>query len=276
MLTVIDSDTTFIFNYFLSSSDIWWLRTSNLFAEDKLILESVSWLNDNIIQAAQNLLKKETNLSGLQSPLLGINYQFKAIKLTCGFVQILNLCSNHWVTVSNKVGGLVIRDNVYVFDSLMPNKVDMNMIKQVCSLLKSPSRSLFFNIVDVMRQQNSYDCGLHAVAAATDIVFAKDPVKSRWDFPRMRPHLLQCLEEGKISPFPVIAERPIRFGRRIKLGREIDVYCCCRMPYNSKESDGMIQCQMCLVWYHGHCVPINVEEYKHSNWHCTKCNELMT
>ena len=116
-LTAIDSDTTFIF---LSSSDIWWLRTSNLFAEDKLVLESVSWLNDNIIQAAQNLLKKETNLSGLQSPLLRINYQFKAIKLTCVFVQILNLCSNHWVTVSNKVGGLVIQDNVYLFDSLMP------------------------------------------------------------------------------------------------------------------------------------------------------------
>ena len=109
-LTAINSDTTFIF---LSSSDIWWLRTSNLFAEDKLVLESVSWLNDNIIQAAQNLLKKETNLSGLQSPLLGINYQFKAIKLTCVFVQILKLCSYHWVTVSNKVGGLVIQDNVY-------------------------------------------------------------------------------------------------------------------------------------------------------------------
>jgi len=36
-----------------------------------------------------------------------------------------------------------------------------------------------FNVVDVMRQRNLYDCGLHAVAAATDLVFRKDPAKSK-------------------------------------------------------------------------------------------------
>ena len=58
--------------------------------------------------------------------------------------------------------------------------MDLGMIKQVCTLVKSPSESLYFNILDVMRQQNSYDCGLHAIAAATVFVFQKDPVNLDW------------------------------------------------------------------------------------------------
>ena len=43
---------------------MWWLKDLGLFKDDKEILEGVSWLNDNIIQAAQDLLKQETDLDG--------------------------------------------------------------------------------------------------------------------------------------------------------------------------------------------------------------------
>ena len=54
----------------------------------------------------------------------------------------------------------------------------------------------FFNIVDTIRQRNTYDCGLHAIAAASDIVHCRDPAKSRWSLSHMRPHLIQCLIQG--------------------------------------------------------------------------------
>ena len=66
--------------------------------------------------------------------------------------------------MSNTVNDIVRQNDVYVYDSLLPNKVDLSVIKQVCSLVKSPSEHLYFNIVDVMRQRNSFDCGLHALA----------------------------------------------------------------------------------------------------------------
>jgi len=49
-----------------------------------------------------------------------------------------------------------------------------------------------FNIVDVMRQTNTYDCGVFAIAAATDIVYGKDPAMSKWNVFEMRSHLMQC------------------------------------------------------------------------------------
>ena len=63
----------------------------------------MSWLNNNIIKAAQNLLRIETNLFGSQSPLLGTNYHFIAINLTSGLLQILHVNGNHWVTVTKLV-----------------------------------------------------------------------------------------------------------------------------------------------------------------------------
>ena len=247
----------------------------HLVTEDRIILEGVSWLNDSIIQAAQDLIKKETDLDGLQTPLCGINFQFKPVNFRVGFVQILHVNSNHWIVVSNKLIDAVRKDDVYIYDSLVPRTIGSSVIKQVCCLMKSPAKKISFNVVDVMRQRNSYDCGLHAVAAATDIVFRKDPAKSQWDLQKLRPHLIHCLKRHKMTPFPVMAERRIRFACRVKSYSDVEIHCSCRMPYDCKEPDGMIQCHMCNVWYHGRCIAINIDDYKHCNWLCTECTSIM-
>ena len=113
--------------------------------------------------------------------------------------------------------------------------------------MKSPViKSISFNVVNVMRQRNSYDCGLHAVAAATDIVFRKDPAKSQWDLQKLRPHLIRCLKRHKMTPFPVMAGRRIHFACRVKSYSDVEIHCYL-IPYDCKESDGMIQCHMCNV-----------------------------
>ena len=63
-----------------------------------VILSPVAWLNDNIIAAAQELLKKQFNLSGLQPPSLGLTCAFE---IESGeFIQILHDGFGHWLTVS--------------------------------------------------------------------------------------------------------------------------------------------------------------------------------
>ena len=52
----------------------------------------------------------------------------------------------------------------------------------------------------------------------------------------------------------------------------MNVYCCCRMPYAPEhvKSDSipddevikMIQCNICLSWFHHSCVNLSIEEVK--------------
>ena len=153
------------------------MKHLNLVQEDKSVLEGTEWLNDSINHAAQSLLKRVCQIEGLQSPLLGS--RFKPIKGRKAFIQILNVNNNHWVTVSNKVGDLVFTDNVYVYDSLQHTRIAMTIKKQVCTFFKSTESYIFFNVVDMKRQNNTYDCGVFAITAATDIACGKDPAKSQ-------------------------------------------------------------------------------------------------
>lgn len=246
-----------------------------MYAEDKHILEGTAWLTDSIIQAAQKLLRKEKDLDGFQTPLLGANLQFKQVNISKGFLQVLHIHSNHWITVSNLLSGQVRKKDVYIYDSLMPKKISYSTVSQVCCFMRSPSKTLSFNVVDVMRQRNSHDCGLHALATATDIAFSKDPAKSQWEPTLMRPHLMNCLQQRKMAPFPVAKERRIPFGSRIKTYDDINIHCSCRMPCKSRETDPMIQCDLCRTWFHGRCINININEYKHQTWLCEKCDSLM-
>ncbi len=170
----------FVINALYIFSESWWLREFNLLKEDKAVLESTEWLNDKIIQAAQDLLQKKSDMDGFQNPLLGL--KFKPVKATSPFVQILNINNNHWVTVTNKVGDHVFNDNVFIYDSLLPHEITVTLKKQVCTFFKVATKQLTFNVVDVMKQKNSYeyDCEVFAIAVAADIVHGRNPVKSMW------------------------------------------------------------------------------------------------
>lgn len=250
------------------------MRDLNLLKEDKAVLESIEWLNDRIIQSAHNLLRKKSGIDGFQSPLLGL--KLKVIKARSPFIQIININNNHWVTVTNKLGDNVFNDNVYVYDSLLPLEITMSLQKQVCTFFKVSTKYLTFNVVDMMGQKNSYDCGLFAIAVATDIIHGRNPGKSRWSTPDMRPHLIQCLEKANITPFPITEEREIRFCRTLKFFRNIEVHCACRMPFDPNEDGGdMIKCNLCGIWFHQRCISDVIENVKNSNWFCNSCSCLM-
>lgn len=73
--------------------------------------------------------------------------------------------------------------------------------------------SLRVDICHVAIQEGSNDCGLFAIAYATELAHGGDPAKVVYSQGEMRSHFIKCLENGIPTPFPrelelVRTERP--------------------------------------------------------------------
>ena len=245
--------------------------------EDYKILRGNDWINDNIIYAAQSILKQQFGVDGLQSTQCGRNLSFRVIPRNAKYVQLLHANDNHWITVSNidfyaKKG---IQDRALIFDSCVPMKIGHNVKMQICAFVRPATDVFRFDVLNIMPQHNSYDCGLFAIANATALLHGTNPVRCVWDTSIMRRHLVKCLEKKIMEPFPVLRERRVPFGSAVKHSEEEAIHCLCRMPYE-KSSVDMIQCSLCKIWYHSSCINIaSVDDYKTKRWFCVKCDCLM-
>ena len=125
-------------------------------------------LNDGLIDAASKMLRKQfPDVRGLQSPVIGESLSFRVTEPP--FVQMLHVGGNHWMTV-------VVVDNtlVRVYDSLYRN-VGTCVASQTASMMKSDSDYLIFQIETTQIQQGGADCGLFAIAYATEFCFGNNP-----------------------------------------------------------------------------------------------------
>ena len=94
-----------------------WLPTLNLhISEQDILLSPTAWITDTIVNAAQNMLKKQfPSISGLQDVALGlVNFNIQ----TGEFVQILHTAEGHWLAISTL--GLHHPD-VNIYDSVYLN-----------------------------------------------------------------------------------------------------------------------------------------------------------
>ena len=188
----------------MSAGDRTWLKNElyTLNNKERETIESpFGWLNDNVISAAQMLLLQQfPHMSGLQPPTLA---QAMAFQVHRGeFVQILCIQGNHWCTVSS-VGcddGVV---NVY--DS-MYSSVSFTTIYVIASLLFTSTLKLKIRMMDVGRQTNGSNCGVLSIAFAYDICSGNNPCKAKYNHKSIRQHLLSCLEECRLSRFPLVGE----------------------------------------------------------------------
>ena len=241
-----------------------WIQDHNLFDSDKKILLSPhSYLNDNLTNAAQKLLKKSfPALPGLQGAQLGI----MAFDIQRGkFIQILHDGRDHWLLIST-VG--VKHPTVQVYDS-MYQSIGSHTKKQIASLLHTDSSDIKIHMINTQRQTGGSDCGLFAIAFATAIAFGLQPEDYCFNQAKMREHLIRCLEAGKMF-FPY--SRPRRRVNRVKATFSVPIYCSCRMPDVFKAA--WIECTKCKTWYHsGTCakVPQEVLRNKRSPWFCSDC-----
>jgi len=200
------------------------LWTEGLTCKDKSVLLGGHWLNDDLINKAQELLKREfPYVGGLQPVALGMTMAFS---IEPGeFVQILHTGHGHWITIST-IG--CIHPEVQVYDSLVPAPTS-NLFRQVATLLATANTSISLKYVDVTMQNGSADCGLFAIAFATALINGCDPSQLFFDQAKMRHHLAKCIMAGKMSEFPV---KKCDKERR---------NCYCRLP----AFGDMIQCTKC-------------------------------
>ena len=102
-----------------------------------------SWMvNDNLIVAAQNLLKKQSSMPGFQDTCLG---QSMCFEIQQGeFIQILHDGHSHWLMVS----GAITEDGVqeiHVYDSMYAT-VGIYTKKQIASIVSSSVKLKMMNV----------------------------------------------------------------------------------------------------------------------------------
>ena len=110
--------------------------------------------------------------------------------------------------------------------------------------------------------------GIYAVAFLTDLCHRLDPASCQYASSKeLRQHLIECFEEGRMSPFPSTSRSK---GR--PMIKDLHIYCHCRLPYvlehktkrevQADEDKHMIQCDLCNNWYHITCVSLTTDEFR--------------
>lgn len=164
---------------------------------DKEDILSGKKLDDRTINIAQGLLKRQfKELTGLRSTLLQAREPPKEDNDHCK-IQIVHSRGDHWIVASTI---LATENEVKVYDSLY-RTIDRNtraIIKNIFPSSASPE------IIQINRQTGGVDCGVFAIAISTALAFYQDPSGIKFDQPAMRPHLVRCLEKGKLTLFPSI------------------------------------------------------------------------
>lgn len=168
-------------NHGKESTSNQWMEVDNIHLkqEDKQILMSEDmWLNDNIINAAQRLLKYQFNyIGGFQDTLLQSKLQFSIENGE--FIQILNKNNNHWILVTNV--GTEQFSYVRIVDSLGSKHLPLEIQNIIASMLHTPSPEIKLKFDDVQQQNDLNSCGLFAVAFATSLCFGKSVSTSNFE-----------------------------------------------------------------------------------------------
>ena len=124
-------------------------------------------LTDRHINAASMMLQRQfSEVRGLQNTVLGQNLSFRVIEPP--FVQILHVDNNHWVTI------ICIDD-----EGVRQCVSDTDVTIQAASMMKSSSDYISFRVENTQIQKGGIDCGLFAVAYATEFCFGNCPERYR-------------------------------------------------------------------------------------------------
>ena len=174
---------------------------------DKCLLQGGYWLNDRLINAAMTLLRNETyekNIGGHQDVIIADDQGFHCSDSGQGFVQIVNVRGNHWVTVSNLLntpGITCVYDSLHAL-SIKPKEerisYPMNVDHALCQI--SRREKSFTMVVENVQQQNrGEDCGLFAITYAALLCADQDPAKAVINQNIMRQELLHSLLDMDIT-----------------------------------------------------------------------------
>ena len=260
-----------------------WIPALELYFNDKQVLMSTRWVNDNIVSVAQQLLKQQCQgkVFGWASPQCSrrsVPDKFPPVPEHSLFVQILNIGGCHWLTTTNIDTNIKYASSgantVRIYDSGMSLNIPLSTQLDICQFWKPSADRVCFDIMNVEKQPNSFDCGIYALAFATELVFGQDPALCEFKAEEMRSHLIQCFEKQKIECFPRRGTRTIRLGKRVRKSVSVDIFCSCRLPNNP--SLPMVLCNRCRRWFHMDCEVKSTTPPKGSKFTCIQCQESLS
>ena len=129
-------------------------------------------------------------------------------------------------------------------------------------------------IEPVQQQTGGIDCGLFAIVYITSLLNGQDPSLMQYHQPSLRPHLLKCLRQERMTPFPSTSQQSIK--QFTKQQFNVELYCGCHMPWDPvdsrKKSYQMACCDNCSNWFHrvGENIPDAVFT-SDTAWKCFNC-----
>ena len=170
------------------------------FNDDLRISENQLLINKHLDRASLLLKNQFPNLKGLQNTIYGQEsekFESRFRSLNGDGMQFHNDGDNHWL-LSASAG-----KEVYLFDSLKA-KPTKNLQSQLFKVYKEcvQSGKMKIKYQNVCCQEGYSDCGLFAIAFATDIAHGNNPEKIDYHQQKMRTHLLECFKSNFMSPFP--------------------------------------------------------------------------
>lgn len=139
------------------------------------------------------MLKRQfPNIEGLGHTLL---QQQKPVKKIESGVQFIHN-RDHWIVASNSgcdANVIKVYDSMYTSVAQGKSKVILNLFHTSASPPTEP-------VDEMQKQSNGKECGLYAIAVATNIL--SDTNTHNFQEQLMRSHLLECYHNNKIIPFP--------------------------------------------------------------------------
>ena len=154
------------------------------------------WITDNIITVGQSLLKKDHphNIGGLQPTVLSENFQFDREMILFRFQMCLGHTGSLFQTLGAQLELLLFMINC---------ALSADTKRQIAAILfLTDYKKITVNFVNVQIQDNGSDCGIYSLAFATSLCCGDDPSKIHFVSHKLRKHLLNCLENQKMTLFP--------------------------------------------------------------------------
>ena len=170
-----------------------WVPSLQLTVTERDFLMNGQQICDNIINAAMALLMRINPLLNIQSTTMKSPMLQYCPTET---IHIHHNDANHFVTTSS------LGNQINLYDSA--NMTPTSELTSQITAIYSPDDSIpeYFRAKIQAEQTGSTDCGLFAIAFATDLAFSNNPSTIVYDQANMRTHLQQCLEMEQLTPFP--------------------------------------------------------------------------
>ena len=109
---------------------------------------------------------------------------------------------------------------------------------QIAAIMHCKVDTITLEVQNTQKQCGPNDSALFTIAHAVDLCCENDPTMLLYYQPKMREHLVECLQAKKIIHFPSRVCCPNK-----PLTISFAVYCICRLPDFEDENDNMARCK---------------------------------